>query len=234
VYRTLFDLIPAPRAKARALDIGCGVGRWTRFLLERRYQPVGIDFSPTLIHAARRRNPNLAFHCTSIQDYVPEEPFDLVSSVEVLQHNPFEQQEVAARRIREALRDGGYLIVLEGVNENHPRQDAFFRTIDDWVEMFENAGFRKVAIRRYYYNMILTAVGWLASILRRPEESSRDELLNPEELAIKEMAVNPKGGYVRNLVKRLVVRLDASVESVLVRANLALPHYNCGFLFQAV
>src|SRR3712207_4898597 len=84
-YRALFDLIPPPRTGARALDIGCGAGRWTRFLSERGYRAVGIDLQPALIRQAARRSPShIDFLCTSVQEYSPEEPFDLVSSVEVL------------------------------------------------------------------------------------------------------------------------------------------------------
>ena len=42
-----------PQAGERTLEIGCGEGRVTRDLLERRHRVIAIDWSPTLLAAAR-------------------------------------------------------------------------------------------------------------------------------------------------------------------------------------
>ena len=241
-YQALFDLTPSPRLGARALDIGCGAGRWARFLSEHGYQTVGIDLQPALIEAARRRYPYIDFLHTSVQEYSSEEPFDLVSSVEVIRHNPFEEQLVIIRKIRELLVDGGYVIMLEGIGSD-PRPNAFYRAIDDWIEVFEKSGFRNIAVQRYYYNLVLRVVEQLVSARRRlaskliPQGSTRGELcqekteLTPEEKAA---IPEPERGYLRSSKKRLVLELNAPVESFLIRRNVALPVGDCGFLFQAV
>jgi len=41
----------------------------------------------------RARHPEIEFECVSVQEFEPEEPFDLISSVTVLQHNPFPEQD---------------------------------------------------------------------------------------------------------------------------------------------
>lgn len=236
-YQALFDLTPSPRPGARALDIGCGAGRWARFLSEHGYQTVGIDLQPALIEAARHRYPYIDFLRTSVQEYSSEEPFDLVSSVEVIRHNPFEEQLVIIRKIRESLVDGGYVIMLEGIGAD-PRPNAFYRaTIDDWIEVFEKSGFRNIAVQRYYYNLVLRTVKRLASIPIL-QGSSKGQL-RPErtELTLEERAAIPEPeerGYLHSLIRRLVLELNAPVESFLVRRNVALPVGNCGFLFQAV
>ena len=51
-FRTL---LPPPRA--RALDVGCGEGRFPRDLKSWGYDVVGLDASPTLIEAAREADP---------------------------------------------------------------------------------------------------------------------------------------------------------------------------------
>jgi 2-polyprenyl-3-methyl-5-hydroxy-6-metoxy-1,4-benzoquinol methylase len=241
-YQALFDLTPSPRPGAKALDIGCGAGRWARFLSEHGYQTVGIDLQPALIEAARGRYPNIDFLCTSVQEYSSEEPFDLVSSVEVIRHNPFEEQLVVIRNIRESLVDGGFVIMLEGIGAD-PRPNAFYRAMNDWIEVFEESGFRNIAVQRYYYNVVWQAVRQLASMRRRlpsiliPQGSSRGELspekteLTPEESAA---IVEPERGYLSSFIRRLVLELNAPVESFLVRRNAALSVRDCGFLFQAV
>src|SRR5215831_3684824 len=39
----------------RVLDVGCGVGRWSRLLAARGAVVTGVDLSPTMIDQARRR-----------------------------------------------------------------------------------------------------------------------------------------------------------------------------------
>ncbi len=241
-YQALFDLTPSPRPGARALDIGCGAGRWARFLSEHGYQTVGIDLQPALIEAARRRYPYIDFLRTSVQEYRSEEPFDLVSSVEVIRHNPFKEQLVIIRKIRESLVDSGYVIMLEGIGAD-PRPNAFYRAIDEWIEVFEKSGFRNIAVQRYYYNLVWRAVRQLASMRKHlasiliPQGSSRGEL-SPEktELTPEESAAIPEleRGYLSSLIRRSVLELNAPVESFLVRRNAALPVGDCGFLFEAV
>src|SRR5437764_1431615 len=51
VARMLGDL---PLRGARALDVGCGSGRWTRWLAERGAEPVGIDPTAAMLETARR------------------------------------------------------------------------------------------------------------------------------------------------------------------------------------
>lgn len=239
-YQTLFDLIPPARSQARALDVGCGAGRWTRFLSEHGYQAVGIDLQPALIQAARRRYSHIDFLCTSVQEYSPEEPFDLVSSVEVLQHNPFEEQLGVIRKFRESLTDGGYVIMLEGIGED-PRPWAFYRPISAWIEAFERSGFRTVALQRYHYHWVLNSYAsvrkQLASMLKVRKKSSQDEVNSENrELTPEARAAIPrtKSGCLPTLAKRVLIGLDAPIEYFLLRSNSDITmHSNCGFLFQA-
>src|ERR1700722_4447134 len=79
-------------AAVRVLDVGCGVGRWSRLLAARGARVTGVDLSPPMIGEARRRaaDAGLAERCRFlVQDSaaldLPEQ-FDLVLGVTVLQH----------------------------------------------------------------------------------------------------------------------------------------------------
>jgi 2-polyprenyl-3-methyl-5-hydroxy-6-metoxy-1,4-benzoquinol methylase len=229
-YQVLFGLLPTPISGARALDIGCGTGRWSRFLSDRGYRTVGIELQPALIEAARRRHPRADFLCTSVQDYPPpEEPFELVSSVEVIQHNPFQEQYRVVGKIREFLRVGGYVIVLEGIQKDS-RPYYFPRTIAGWVDVFEGSGFRTLAIQRYEYNLVMAAMSFLRTAIRGGHRSSRNDTFVEDLAEIR----NPESGYLPNIAKRVAVGLDTIPESVLVHRNASLPSHQCGFLFQAI
>jgi 2-polyprenyl-3-methyl-5-hydroxy-6-metoxy-1,4-benzoquinol methylase len=235
-YQALLDLLPPPAPKQRALDVSLGAGRWCRLLYERGYHTVGIDLQPDLIQSNRSRYPHIDFLCTPVQEYSAEEPFDLVSSVTVIQHVPFEEQKVVIRKLRELLRRGGYVVMLENIYDEAPH--VFSRAIDDWNEVFEDAGFRNVAIQRYDYSLFIRLYSWLTQPLvsaLRPQRS-RGKGLTPEELATpRDLRRSVKvTRAIYDLPKRLAVGLDTMVEPVLMRGNMPLPTVHCGFIFQAM
>jgi ubiquinone/menaquinone biosynthesis C-methylase UbiE len=76
----------------RVLDVGCGVGRWSRLLAARGARVTGVDLSPTMISEAGRRAAagGLASRCRFlVQDCAAleiGETFDLILCVTMLQH----------------------------------------------------------------------------------------------------------------------------------------------------
>lgn len=90
VARIFAALSSSPRS---ALDFGCGVGRLTRALAKRVDRVVGVDISQTMLAHARANVPAATFSTT-----IPDEQFDLIVSLIVLQHVP-------VRRGMEILRD---------------------------------------------------------------------------------------------------------------------------------
>jgi SAM-dependent methyltransferase len=79
-------------AGTRVLDVGCGVGRWSRLLAARGADVLGVDLSPTMIAQARQRaaEEGVAGRCRfEVRDLATldmGERFDLVLGVTVLQH----------------------------------------------------------------------------------------------------------------------------------------------------
>jgi SAM-dependent methyltransferase len=77
---------------ARVLDVGCGIGRWSRYLAAQGALVQGVDLSPTMIAQARHRAAaeGLADRCRfSVADLAHldlGERFDIVLGVTVLQH----------------------------------------------------------------------------------------------------------------------------------------------------
>jgi 2-polyprenyl-3-methyl-5-hydroxy-6-metoxy-1,4-benzoquinol methylase len=108
------------RPGTSVLDVGCGVGRWSRKLASRGARVTGIDLSPTMIAEAKRRAgaQGVMEHCRFfVQDLVAldvGQKFDLVLSVTVLQHILEPQAlRAAMRRMVAHLTGGGTLILLE-------------------------------------------------------------------------------------------------------------------------
>lgn len=79
-------------AGTRVLDVGCGVGRWSRLLAARGADVTGVDLSPTMIAEAQRRATaegvadRCRFQVQDLSDLNVGEHFGLVLGVTVLQH----------------------------------------------------------------------------------------------------------------------------------------------------
>lgn len=64
-----------------ALDIGCGLGRNTRWLARQGYHATGIDLSPYVIRTAQERSPEsgaVYAECDVLRESVPGGPYDVV------------------------------------------------------------------------------------------------------------------------------------------------------------
>jgi SAM-dependent methyltransferase len=137
----------------RVLDVGCGVGRWSRLLAARGAQVTGIDLSVTMIAEARRRAAaaNLSGRCRFLVQDLAQlsigEQFDLVLGVTVLQHMLDSHcVRTALRRMCAHLAGGGRMVLLEAAPTSAAgRCDSTVfqaRHRDAYLRMFGDCGLR--------------------------------------------------------------------------------------------
>ncbi|HXA93333.1 MAG TPA: class I SAM-dependent methyltransferase [Steroidobacteraceae bacterium] len=141
----------------RVLDVGCGVGRWSRLLAARGAQVTGVDLSPTMIAESQRRAAaaGLTNRCRFVvQDTAHlhlDQRFDLVLGVTVLQHIlDAAALRSALQSIRSHLAPGGRIVLLEAAPTQVASQcnTSIFkaRLRGSYVELFEECGLRVRAI----------------------------------------------------------------------------------------
>jgi ubiquinone/menaquinone biosynthesis C-methylase UbiE len=102
------------------LEIGCGIGRMQAALSPRVAEAHGIDISPNMIAAARRRCaglPNVSFAVSSGRDLAdfPAERFDLVYAVDSFPYIHQAGPAIVETHFHEAarvLRPGGEFVIL--------------------------------------------------------------------------------------------------------------------------
>jgi SAM-dependent methyltransferase len=109
---------------ARALEIGCGEGRWTHRLAAIADEVVGTDIAWNAIRKARRRHRHegrIRFRVADLLgDPLPEPPFDLVVCSEVLYYFRRDQLTVVSDRVVDLVHPSGLLLL---VHERSLRDD---------------------------------------------------------------------------------------------------------------
>jgi SAM-dependent methyltransferase len=141
------------RPGMRVLDVGCGVGRWSRLLAARGACVTGVDLSPTMIEKSTQRTAaaGLAGRCRFLVQDSTElsagPPFDLVLGVTVLQHilEPLALR-AAVERMTAHLASTGRMILLEAApSATASRCDTTVfraRRRNDYLQLFHECGLR--------------------------------------------------------------------------------------------
>ena len=144
-----FDVRPG----MRVLDVGCGVGRWSRLLAARGAFVTGVDLSPTMIEQSTQRAAaaGLANRCRFlVQDSTELSaggPFDLVLGVTVLQHilDPLALR-AAVERMADHLARTGRMVLLEAAPTSPATRcnTTVFRARQrrDYLQLFDECGLR--------------------------------------------------------------------------------------------
>lgn len=176
VMSALRALHAVPGPGTRALDIGCGTGDITAALASTGATVAGYDISGGVIEQARQRfrdRPDVVLECANLVHAELEHgPFDLVTSVTVLQHQVDDAAlDAVIGKLARALRPGGTILVLETVlpeGASGRGADHYIRprTRSEWLERFAAAGLRPV-YERSYPQTALTTLGWVRGALRR-------------------------------------------------------------------
>ncbi len=83
-YLALLERLASFTPCRSLLDVGCGEGLFTRYLTGLASSVVAIDLSATAVVRGRQNVPGAEFHCVSVQEYVPQQRFDVVVAAEML------------------------------------------------------------------------------------------------------------------------------------------------------
>ncbi len=177
-------------AGLRAIDVGCGEGRFSRMLADRGAQVTGIDFTDEMVRTARDRDTRGAYVRGSAEDLpFRDASFDLVISyvmlIDVVGYR------AAIAEMARMLKPGGQLVVAnlgfvtasEGwlKDENNARlHHRVDRYADEFVQTYEWLG---IKIENWHRPLAAYMSAYLASglVLRDFEEPvPEDESLRNE------------------------------------------------------
>jgi ubiquinone/menaquinone biosynthesis C-methylase UbiE len=132
VWRRLLALHIDRAVIARAVDLGCGTGRFSKFLADEfNCQVIGVDPSKKMLGEARRRpsSRNVVFMQGSGEAMpLPDGSIDLVFMSMVYHH--FADPAAVARECRRVLRSGGYVCIRNSTREADFPHRHFFPAME--------------------------------------------------------------------------------------------------------
>lgn len=152
-YKFIVEQLTANGSWGKVLDTGCGTGHGSHILAEAGCSVIGVDIAPDAIeyalnHRERDDIEFLVMNCEKLD--FPEESFDGVASVEVLEHVP--DYESYVKEISRVLKKGGRFVLTTpnvdypgafGITTSHYHVKEF--TYDDLMETLQ-PHFSKVEI----------------------------------------------------------------------------------------
>jgi|SRR3990172_419921 len=141
--------------KSKILDVGCGPGMSTKYLLNKDYIAEGIDLSLEMLRIAKEKNPEAMFTLMDMRklNYKPDSFDGLLVSYSLI-HIPSKDIPSTLKGFNKILKPNGYILIIvqKGrkdsiVNEPfNPDEKMFvnFFTIKRLTNYLEDAGFKIV------------------------------------------------------------------------------------------
>lgn len=109
---SLTDFVSKHAIGSRFLDLCCGCGYESARIHALGYDVVGIDFSEVSIRIAKEKNPDILFYKDDIlRDYSYIGTVDAIIVIAGLVHIETCQLKQAFLRMREVIKEGGYLFI---------------------------------------------------------------------------------------------------------------------------
>lgn len=153
----------APQPGERILDAGCGTGRNLKSVISAGSRAVGLDFSHGMLKVAQRRLPRVPLLQADLQRQFPfqGECFDAVLCALIGEH--LDDLRTTFSETHAVLRRGGRFVfsvyhpelAAAGKEANFQRDGVEYRlgavryTVDDYLNLLEDAGFRQLAYREF-------------------------------------------------------------------------------------
>ncbi len=158
-YHASFDLFcnSIPEQGAAVLEIACGPGNITRYLLQQRpdFHLLGIDLAPNMLELARTNNPQAAFQLMDARDISRlGKTFEGIMCGFCL---PYLSREGAEKLIADAaglLTPGGVLYI--STMEDEYAKSGFFHTDgnDEFYMYYHEAGYLENALKENGFELI--------------------------------------------------------------------------------
>lgn len=119
------------RPNALVLDVGCGAGLKSKYIIEKRLQIVGIDFSREMIEIAKQKVKKGEFYVMDLKDIMKlPQLFDGILVHQVLIHFPKKEIKNILQIIISKLRQKGYLYIVVKEKKTESKEEEIITEND--------------------------------------------------------------------------------------------------------
>ncbi len=146
----VFERFVSLHGKCTILDVGCGLGKWTRIFAEKGYRTIGIDASARMTELAKERTNGKSagkvgfFNMDASMLGFRTATFDFINCVTVLQHIlTNEKWRYAIKEMVRVTKPNGYMLLYEAAPLfalQRKTENLRFRTLKEYEAMFAEAG----------------------------------------------------------------------------------------------
>ena len=165
----------------RILDAGCGTGA-NLAAAAHRGEPVGIDLAPLAVQCCRERGLTRTAAASTVALPFPSGQFDMVLSMDVIQHEAIADKEAPLREIHRVLKPRGLVLVnlpaYQWLHSSHDvavQQDRRF-TKRELEGMLEANGFELAEMT--YWNTLLFVPAAAVRLWRKRRPPEGSDLVN--------------------------------------------------------
>jgi len=107
LYDRILDILEKKRGIGSLLDVGTGCGHFIVRARQKGWRAKGVEPSSDAIHASAGEGLDIFYG--TLQEYVKNDPFDVITLINVLDHCAAPWHEI--RRVRELLKPGGIVFL---------------------------------------------------------------------------------------------------------------------------
>ena len=148
-YFQAVQLLGKTGAKEVWLDYACGSGYGTALLTNFASQVWGFDINKEAVEYARKFYKNTSCGFTSDPEILSVKKFDVIFSIETIEHMPMRYARIFLKRCKELLIDDGTLIIttpiVEETNLNPSNEFHFFEcSLEEFLSLLFDSGFNVV------------------------------------------------------------------------------------------
>jgi 2-polyprenyl-3-methyl-5-hydroxy-6-metoxy-1,4-benzoquinol methylase len=174
-YRRWVRELIGPFTGQRVLDAGCGDGRFCYEIRNENLVVTGVDYSERAIGYARAFSPNVSFRVGGLADFRPEEKFDVVVMLEVLEHIKLDEVSQVVQNLHACLVDNGRLIVtvpstripLSAKHYQHFSPESLEKALSPYFDVLEVHGHLRMGFRRWLVRRMLNRGVFIKGSLRQ-------------------------------------------------------------------
>ncbi|MGI8468710.1 MAG: class I SAM-dependent methyltransferase [Pyrinomonadaceae bacterium] len=183
--REIVESFEPYRQNNRLLDVGCGAGLLLEAALKNKWQAEGLEISSSSVDSLRKRGIKV-FHGVLSEARFPEDRFDVVTAVEILEHIPNPAEIIT--KIHRILRPGGLFWATtphgRGASARllgqkwscvTPPEHLHLFSVKGLRKIIEKAGFSEVKISTHGVNPFEIFHKWRAGLSSPLAVKTKDE-----------------------------------------------------------